>query len=426
MRTTNIPDTQAMDRQIAPNPGRRAWKIALGVLLIIVAALVVRPLLARWSNVDRSIERARLRIAEVTRGELRYEVAVQGRVVAASRPTLFATASGLIVLHVREGEAVQAGQVLAELESPELASRQQQEEATYAALDSEVGRLQLAIRQQNQADAQRVELLAVKVQAAERGLKRAEKLNTSGLLNDLDLEAARDELTIQNLELSQAQRNQTLQSEMRKFELDDAGARRDRQGLVVQEIKRQVDELIIRAPFNGLIATLDVENRDAVNDGQALLGIVDLNDLEVAINIPEAYADEVTPGLNATVQIGSDIHTGIVTQVAPEVRNSQVEGRLSFSEGTPEGLRQNQRLSTRVILDQRPDTIKVARGPWLDSGAGRTAWVVHDDVARSREVTIGAVSVTEVEVLSGLEPGEQIILSDLSRFDGSESLLLRD
>ena len=346
--------------------------------------------------------------------------------VAASRPTLFAPSSGLVVLQVREGEPVFSGQVLAELESPELDSRLRQEQATFEALGSDVGRLELAVRQQNQADDQRVELLEVRVQAAARGLERAVTLNESGLLNSIDLEAARDELTIQNLELSQARRNRGLQSEMRQFEIKDAHSRRGRQGLVVTEVERQIEELTIRSPFDGLIATVEVENRDAVVDGQALLGVVDLDNLEVAINIPEAYADEVSPGLPAIVQMGSERHAGIVTRVAPEVRNSQVEGRLSFTEGTPEGLRQNQRLSTRIILEQRSDAIKAGRGPWLEAGGGRMVWVVNDGVATARAVEIGAVSITEVEILSGLDEGEEIVLSDLSRFESNDILLLRD
>lgn len=415
-----------MDRPIEGAHRRRRFVVVLSALALLLAILAIRPMLARWSSADRSIERARLRIAPITRGELRYEVAVQGRVVAASRPTLFAPTSGLAVLLVREGEAVEQGQLLAKLESPELANRLQQERASFEALNSDVGRLALAIRQQNQVDDQRVELLQVRVGAAERGLERAERLNQSGLLNAIDLEAARDELTIQTMELEQARRNQDLQRDMRQFELSDGKARRDRQGLVIKEVERQFAELEIRSPFQGLVATLEVENRDAVTEGQPLLGVVDLADLEVAINIPEAYADEVTPGLSAVVQLGSEVHMGTVTRVAPEVRNSQVEGRVSFDGGTPSGLRQNQRLSIRIVLDLRPDALKAGRGPWLESGGGRRAWVVEGDIARAREVEVGAVSITEVEILAGLAEGEEIVLSDLSAYDPNETLLLRN
>ena len=78
MKKTKIYDTEGMDRAIEKPYRRRRWSIALGALLILAAGLAVWPLLARWSNVDRSVERARLRIAPVTRGELLYEVAVQG------------------------------------------------------------------------------------------------------------------------------------------------------------------------------------------------------------------------------------------------------------------------------------------------------------------------------------------------------------
>ncbi len=426
MHKSKIHDTSAMDRQLEPNRRLTPLRIALAIGLVLVTVAVLRPTLSRWNSADRSVERARLRIAPVTRGELNYEVAVQGRVVAASRPTLFAPSAGLVVLHVREGESVQPGQKLAEIESPELASRLQQERATLLALRSDASRLALALRQQNQTDDQQIELLQVRQEAASRGLERAERLHDEGLLNVLDLEAARDELTIQTLELAQARRNRSLQGEMREFELSDARARAERQQLVVAEVERQYEELTLRAPFEGLVATVEAEDRDAVIAGQPLIGVVDLSDLEVEINIPEAYADEVQPGLDAWVQLGGASIGARVTRVAPEVRNGQVEGRLAFADGTPAGLRQNQRLSTRIVLDHRADALMVPRGPWLESQAGRRVWVVDGELAQSREVQIGVTSVTEVEILSGLEVGEQIVLSDLSRFDPDHTLLLRD
>jgi|CXWL01.1.fsa_nt_gi HlyD family secretion protein len=416
-----------MDRPLAAAGGRRRWLIlGGGALLLAVVAIVVWPALARLSSADRSVERARLRFGTVTRGELVYEVAVQGRVVAASRPTLYAPSAGIVALKVKEGEAVTAGQVLAELESPELANRLAQERASLQGLTSDLGRRELATRQQNLEDQQKVALLDVRVEAARRGLDRAERLAKEGLMNAIDLEAARDEVKVQDLELAQAKANVGLQAEMRTYELADARQQFDRQRLVVSEVERRVAELALKAPFTGLVATVEVEDRDAVVSGQPLLGVVDLTELEVAINIPETYADEVTAGIEAELTLDGKPYRGAVTRVAPEVRNGQVEGRVRFVDGTPPGLRQNQRLSTRIVLDRRADTLKVPRGPFVEAAGGRVAYVVDGNLLRRRAVELGAVSVTEVEVVSGLSVGEEIVLSDLSTFAGAETLILHD
>ena len=195
---------------------------------------------------------------------------------------------------------------------------------------------------------------------------------------------------------------------------------------MVRDVERQIGELEIRAPFAGQVASLSVADADAVVRGQPLVGVVDLSDLEIEINIPETYADQVAIGVPAMVKIDSAEVPGELTSVAPEVRNAQVEGRIAFVGGPPAGLRQNQRVSTRLILDHRSGVLKLPRGPFLEAGGGRQVYVLADGLARRRAVTLGAISVTEVEILTGVEEGEQVVLSDIGATNGSETILVRD
>lgn len=425
-----IRDTSSMDQPLDSGTSR-PWLVpalvaALVLCALLFAAVFFRPWLARWTSAEQSIARDQLRFATVERGDLVHEVAVQGRVVAASRPTLYSPSAGTVSLRVREGEGVHAGDVLAELVSPEIESQLLQERATLEALESDLQRLELSVRQRRLANLQDVERLTVREAAARREVLRSETLAEAGLINEIQLEAARDDLTVVGLELAQARQNVGLEQEMLGFELDDARRRVDRQALVVAEAERRVDELAIRAPFDGLVATLAVEDRDAVVRGQAVLGVVDLTDLEVEVAIPEAYADDLAPGLEAVLRIDGAEHAGRLVRVAPEVRSSQVEGRVAFAGGAPSGLRQNQRVSARLVLDRRTDVLKVRRGPFVESLGGRRAWVVDDGLARLLPIEIGVTSVTEVEIVGGLEPADEIVLSDLSRVGGAETLLLRD
>lgn len=415
-----------MDRPVE-RPARR-WRpiAAAAAVLLLVAFWWLRPIVGRWAAADQSVELSRLRLGTVTRGDLVHDVAAQGRVVAASRPTLFSPAAGIVTLRVRGGAAVTAGQLLAVVASPELENRLQQERASLAAFASEVGRLELSVRQQNLANEQRVALAEVQAAAAARDVERSEKLDAVGLINQIDLGKSRDTLAIARLELEQSRQRVANEKEMFDFQLRDARARHDRQQLVVHDVERQIAELEIRAPFAGQVATVSVADADAVVRGQPLVGVVDLSDLELEINIPETYADQVAIGVPAAVRIDTAEVPGVLTSVSPEVRNAQVEGRIAFDGGPPPGLRQNQRVSVRLVLDKRSNVLKVPRGPFLEAGGGRQVYVVADGLARRRAVTLGAVSVTEVEILSGLEEGEQIVLSDVGAANGAETILVRD
>lgn len=421
-----IRDSASMDTPLERRRRPLAFWLLAGGAGALALFLAVRPLAHRWASADQAVDLDRLRLATVTRGELVHDVAAQGRVVAASRPTLFSPAPGIVTLRVRAGMQVAAGDLLAEVASPELESRLQQERASLDGLGSEVGRLELSARQQNLANAQRVALGEVELRSAEREVERAEKLAAEGLMNQIDLEKAKDTLAIRSLELEQARQRVDLEREMLEFQLRDAKARADRQRLVVADVERQLAELAIRAPFAGMVATVAVEDADAVVRGQPLVGVVDLADLEIEVAIPESYADDVAPGIPALVRVGNAEVPGRLTSVAPEVRNSQVAGRIAFDGGPPPGLRQNQRLSARLLLDHKSDVLKVPRGPFLETGGGRSVYVVEDGLARRRPIVVGTVSVTEVEILEGLEEGERIVLSDLGTAEGADAVLLRD
>ncbi len=397
-----------------------------GAVVAVVAAVLAWPALDRWLSADRSVARERLRFGRVERGDLEHTVAVEGRVVAASRPTLYSTADGIASMRVAEGQKVAEGDVLAEVESPELESRLRQERAISEALASDLGSLELQARQRNLENEQAVELGEVRKAAAARLLERNQRLHDLGLVNEIDLETSRDDLKIRSLELEQARQRSELERETLRFQVADARHRQQSQQLIVAELERQVEGLSLRAPFDGLVSTLAVEDRDAVLRGQALLGIVDLSDLEVEVGIPENAADEVAPGVQAVITVDGDDFQGTLTRVAPEVRNGQVVGRVAFSDGVPPGLRQNQRVATRLLLERREDVLKVPRGPFLESGGGRSAYVVENGLARRRDIRVGAISVAEVEILSGLEEGDEIVLSDMTQFDGADTVLVRD
>jgi HlyD family secretion protein len=128
------------------------------------------------------------------------------------------------------------------------------------------------------------------------------------------------------------------------------------------------------------------------------------------------------------VEIGYQGRTwaGEVTAISPEVRQGEVTGRARFEGEVPEGLRQNQRLSVRILMDQRDGVLKIERGGFYEAGGGRAAYVVRDGVAEQRPIRTGAVSVREVEVLEGLAEGDQVVISDTDPFKNAARVMLAD
>ena len=92
----------------------------------------------------------------------------------------------------------------------------------------------------------------------------------------------------------------------------------------------------------------------------------------------------------------------------------------------PAGLRQNQRLTTRVLLEEKQNVLMVERGQFFDSGNGRVAYVVEDGVAYRRPIVSGATSLNQVEIVDGLRAGETIITSSTEMFNSAESVLINN
>ncbi|MGH8277520.1 MAG: efflux transporter periplasmic adaptor subunit, partial [Steroidobacteraceae bacterium] len=103
---------------------------------------------------------------------------------------------------------------------------------------------------------------------------------------------------------------------------------------------------------------------------------------------------------------------GTVTAISPEVRQNQVTGRVKFNGGQPRGLRQNERAAVRIVLDERNDVLKFERGSFIDD-ATRALYVLHGARAQRVPVVLGAASVAEIEIVRGLNPGDQVIISDM-------------
>ncbi len=183
----------------------------------------------------------------------------------------------------------------------------------------------------------------------------------------------------------------------------------------------------MRSPVDGIVGNLLVDQKAKVSENQAVMAVVDLSAFEVEAQVPESYADDLGLGMAAEVLVGNQPFEGTLVSVSPEVIQNQVTTRIRFASDMPPGLRQNQRLTTRILMEEKHDVLTLPRGQFLDSGGGRVAYVLGDDsVARRRSIEIGARSLSEVEVSVGLDAGEMVVISSIDGFRGADSVLVTD
>lgn len=420
----SIRDTSAQDRPIAgsavPSRRRPTWLIGGAIAAVAVAGVVW--LLGGWNAGARSFDASRLRIAEVTRGDLVRDISAEGRVIAANSPTLYAIAGGTVTLKVVAGDAVRRGQPLAEIDSPELRSALAQEQATLASLEAEANRAALDA-QMTRAEARKLlDQAEIDRIAAERDLERNRRAFEGGAVAQIDVARAQDALKKAQLALAQARQGHRLQDRAAGLDLRNKRLLANRQRAVVAELQRQVDALTLRAPFDGQVGQVMVQQRQNVAANAPVLSVVDLTEFEVEITVPESFARDLAIGMPAQLRGAAGTFDAKVSAVSPEVVNGEVTGRLRFVGGTPKGLRQNQRLSARILLDTRRNVLRVERGAFLEQGGGRYAYVVEGRTAVRRPIRVGAASLDAVEILEGLQPGDRVVVSGTDQFANADTV----
>jgi HlyD family secretion protein len=422
-----IENTSSMDRVVAPGSGfTRARMIAAGVILAVLIGIAFAfPAIRRWSRADRAVDASTLSFGVVSRGDLVRDVSVQGRVVAALHPTLISPAQGVVTLRTKAGSVVRKGDILAVVDSPELRSSLEQSKAQLLSFRTDFERGKIAGSQSEARLRQAVSIAGVRLDAAKRGLHRADLLKNAGILSGPDYERAQDDVHVAELELAQAQREIGLNHETVDFDVRSRKLQVDRQQTATDEMQKRFDDLAIRAPFDGMVAAITVNEHDPVAANQAILTVVNLTSLELEITIPEEYAGDVKIGTALMIGYGNGDHAAHIISVSPEIVGNQITARAVPDTQWPAGLRQNQRVSARLVFESKKNVLKLPRGAFVEASGGRSAYVVDGSMATRRAITLGSIGASEVEILTGLREGDRVILSDTSPFGNANTLILR-
>jgi len=415
-----IRDTSQQDAVVAPPAGHKIKRRALLVGGAAALVAVSASLYAAWSGSEHSVSASRVRIAEVGRGTLVRDAAVNGRVVAAVSPTLYSTAPATVNLKVAAGDTVKKGDVLAVLESPDLTDALKREVSTYEQLKAEVARQQILANKQKLLAKREADTAEIERLSAQRTVERYDSVGVVGIIAKIDYQKAQDALNSAGIRARHAAQAAALEGDDVQLAIRTKTNEMERARLSMANAQRRVDELTVRAPVDGFIGTLNVQNRMVVIANAPLMTLVDLSRLEVELEVPETYAGDLGLGMGAEITLPSGRATGKLSALSPEVVKNQVLARVRFDGEQPRGLRQSQRVSARLLIEEKPNVLMVQRGPFLENEGGRHAYVVRDGIAVRTPIQVGATSISAVEIVSGLKAGDKVVVAGTDAFDNAE------
>ena len=193
-------------------------------------------------------------------------------------------------------------------------------------------------------------------------------------------------------------------------------------------VRQRGEDLNVKAPVSGQLGLLDVEIGQSIATGTRIGQINVLSDFKVEAFIDEHYIDRVREGLNATFERQDKDYELRVRKVYPEVRDKQFRTDFVFEGERPDNIRAGQTYYINLQLGQPVEANLIPRGAFYQSTSGQWIFVVTPDGKKAvrRNVQIKRQNPMYYEVISGLEPGEKVVISSYENFSDAGELVLKD
>jgi len=416
-----------MDRPRIVSPHRKRLKQA-GYAGAGLALLLVTLGLSRLKPAAPSVDRSGVLVDTVKRGPMLREVRGLGTLVPEDIRWISATADGRVErIRVLAGTMVKADTVIVELSNPDLELQALDSESQARAAEASYKELQVRLKSQlldQKASAARVQadFEQAKMQADTNG-----ELARQGLIADLTRklsDVAARELGNRN---SIEQERLAIASEAVDAQLAAQRAILEQRQAEARLRRSQVVALAVKPGIAGMLQQVPVEQGQRVTVGTNLARVAVPDRLKAVIRVPETQAKDVQIGQTATVDTRNGVVTGKVSRIDPAAQNGTVTVDVALEGELPQGARPDLTVDGTIELERLTDIVYVGRPAQAQPGGTVGLFKLDPDgVGATRvKVGLGRSSVSTIEVTSGLQPGDQVVLSDTSAWDAYDRIRLK-
>jgi HlyD family secretion protein len=402
---------------------RTAIYIAIGVCAIAAVTLVV----ARLKPAAPTVERGTLLIDTVKRGQMLRQVRGNGTLVPEDVRVIAASTQGRVErILVQPGTEVNAGTLLIELSNPELQQSSVDTEYQLRAAEADYNNLKVRL----QSDRMNQQIVAAGVhseyQQAKLQLDTDEQLAKDGLVAPLSLKLSR-------VRVSELENRYNLEQKRLEVSVKSAQAQLASQEARIKQLqallalnRSQVETLGVRAGTNGVLQQMQVEVGQQVTPGTNLARVVEPQHLKAELKIAETQAKDIKLGLQAGIDTRNGVIQGHVSRIDPAAEQGTVTVDVALDEQLPEGARPDLTVDGTIELERLSDVVYVGRPAFGQSQSTVSMFKLEPDgkAATRVNVKLGRSSVNTIEIVEGLQPGEQVILSDTSAWDAYNRILL--
>lgn len=410
----------AMDRPLPKRP-RNVW------VLLIVADVIAAAASIFWYSIPRGllVTRSDIRTAVVESAMFRNDVLVRSTVTPLRTVMLDALESGRVEeILVLDGALVGKGDLLFRLSNPQLRLELVAREADRAQQISNISLLKVALESSQTEHERRMLDLKLAVAQAERQQERFISLAGEGAISRAALEDSQDRLERDRQALADERTRAAVELRIKRdgiAQMQQAIGRLDA-GLAV--VNDSIEGLAVRAPIAGRLTDFRLELGEIVKPDQRIGRIDDPDSFKLVAQIEEYFLGRVSSGEPGNARVNERDYPIAVSRVFPQIKEGRFAADLLFTGDRPHDLKPGQSVETRVTLGETTRALTLPNDAFLNDGGGTWVFVVASDglAAERRNIRIGRRNNSQVELASGLKPGERVIVSGYAAFGNATHL----
>lgn len=421
MAVNPAPLQEAMDRPLRVRWWRRrGWQQLFGAgVALLLAVLAVAMLLGPAQRTLR-IARSGVSIAAVQQGLYHDFIPLNGQVVPRDTVFLDALEGGLVTrVLAHDGDRVTQGQALVEFSNTALELEVRTSESNTVQSITSLRKLETQLELDRARDLRDLADMEDEVALLQSELRRRESLSVSGAYSEVENEQFRSKvagaLRKRDLQRNSNERLEALRLQQQPEIKEQVATLQESLRITHEKLR----SLTVRAPTGGLLTAMDMKVGETRGRGVRLAEITPDTGFNLSATVDEYYLGRVREGQVASIEHEGGNWSVRVTRVYPQVKDGGFKVDLTFTGDAPAGLLRGQSLRGRLSLGEDQSGLVLASGPFLEASGGSYVFVLAADgsFAQRRRIKLGRRSADQVEVLSGLNAGEQVIVSDYTGLD---------
>lgn len=412
-----------MDRKIAKKtwtPKKIAWIVG-GVIL--VAGIIYQIGFADHRS-TMNVEKDRLSIATVSKGEFTDYILVSGQIEPAQTFFLDAVEGGRVSEIIRESGAIVAiGDTILIMDNSNLQLDVMQRETMLYEQINNLRQTRLFLDQNNLDQQGQLAEINYQISLLEPQYRRFKELHEKKLVSDREYEevAEQYEYNLKRKELTY--KSYQSDSIARSYQLNQLRLSENRMNASLDGVGQILNNLVIKAPISGQLAMEQIEIGQSITSGSRYGQIDVLDEFKVRVPIDELYLPRIGQGLKGKFTLSGVDHELEIMKIYPTITNGRFEVDMRFTGESPKGIRRGQSVRIRLELGDSEQSLLIPTGGFFKDTGGNWVFVMNNSGnAEKRNIRLGRKNPEFYEVLEGLVEGEKVIVSGYENFGDNEVL----